>query len=151
MAHDSERKPLRLAIALGGGLVFAGSLLYFTWQYAFGFDAPATGDNWGFPSHDQLAPVQRVCNASLAVCAVGLQGRADTGRSGAARAHDLRLDRERHVHCRLRLWQPVPGVVWRIDGAGGACCESSNWQPWSLPWPRLATSTFSICQAFAPR
>ena len=50
MASDSDRSPLRFAIALGGGLVFVGSLLYFSWQYALGFDAPPASDSLVLPT-----------------------------------------------------------------------------------------------------
>ena len=56
MASDSDRRPLRVAIALGGGLVFAASLLYFTWQYAVGFDASTETAERLFPMLPERSP-----------------------------------------------------------------------------------------------
>ena len=120
MAHDSERKPLRLVIALGGGLVFAGSLLYFTWQYAFGFDAPATGDNWGFPATINFLLFSAFAMHHSLFARSGFK-------DALTRVVPAALERTTYVWIAsvmfiavCALWQPVPGVVWRIEGAGAA-------------------------------
>jgi methanethiol S-methyltransferase len=118
MASDSDRKPLRTAMALGGGLVFAGSLLYFTWQYAVGFDAPVTADNQVFPIViDVLLFSTFAMHHSL------------FARSGAkhalTRVIPPALERSAYVWiasvmfiATCALWQPVPGVIWHVEGAG---------------------------------
>jgi len=120
MAHDSERKPLRLVIALGGGLVFAGSLLYFTWQYAFAFDAPAAGESWGLPTTINLLLFSAFAMHHSLFARSGFK-------DALTRVVPAALERTSYVWIAsvmfiavCALWQPVPGVVWRIEGAGGA-------------------------------
>ena len=118
MASDSARKPVRAAIAIGGGLVFAGSLIYFSWRYASGFDAPASGDTWIFPTTINV----------LLFSAFALH-HSVFARSGAkdalTRVVPPALERTTYVWIAslmfiavCAVWQPVPGVVWSIDGAG---------------------------------
>ena len=118
MASDSDRKPLRFAIALGGGLVFAGSLVYFSWQYGFGFDAPAAGDARVFPAAINL----------LLFTAFALH-HSLFARSGfkdaLTRIIPAALERTSYVWIAsvmfigvCALWQPVPGVLWSVEGTG---------------------------------
>jgi methanethiol S-methyltransferase len=118
MATDSDRKRLRVAIALGGGLVFAGSLLYFLWQYAFGFDAPATAGEWGLPvAVDALL---------FSVFALHHSLFARSGfKDALTRVVPATLERTTYVWIAsvmfiavCALWRPVPGVVWNVQGAG---------------------------------
>ena len=118
MASDSDRKPLRFAIALGGGLVFAGSLLYFTWQYAVGFDAPAVGDAWTFPiAIDLLLFTAFAMHHSLF---------ARSGfKDALTRVVPPALERTTYVWIAsvmfiaiCALWRPVPGFVWNVEGTG---------------------------------
>ena len=109
---------MRAAIALGGGLVFAGSLIYFSWRYAFGFNAPAPGDAWIFPTTINV----------LLFSAFALH-HSVFARSGAkdalTRVVPLALERTTYVWIASLMfiavcaaWQPVPGAVWNIEGAG---------------------------------
>jgi len=120
MASDSDRKPLRHAIALGGGLVFVGSLIYFTWQYAFGFDAPAAGDSWGLPTTINLLLFSAFAMHHSLFARSGFK-------DALIRVVPPTLERTTYVWIAsvmfiavCALWQPVPGVVWRIEGAGAA-------------------------------
>ena len=118
MASDSDRKPLRAAIAVAGGLIFAASLLYFSWQYAFGFDAPVAGSSWIFP----------VSMNVLLFSAFALH-HSVFARSGVkdalTRFVPPALERTTYVWIASLLfialcvvWQPVPGIAWHIEGAG---------------------------------
>jgi protein-S-isoprenylcysteine O-methyltransferase Ste14 len=118
MASDSDRKPLRLAIALGGGLVFAGSLLYFTWQYAFGFDAPAADDARAFPNTIDLLLFTAFAMHHSLFARSGFK-------AALTRVVPPALERTTYVWIAsvmfiavCALWQPVAGVVWRVEGAG---------------------------------
>jgi protein-S-isoprenylcysteine O-methyltransferase Ste14 len=118
MASDSDRKPSRTAIALAGGLLFAGSLLYFSWQYAFGFDSPAAGNSWIVPT----------CVNVLLFSAFALH-HSLFARSGFkdALTHIVPLALERTTYVWIAslmfiavcsVWQPVPGVAWHVEGTG---------------------------------
>ena len=120
MAHDSERKPLRLVIALGGGLVFAGSLLYFTWHTPSVSTRPRAGDNWGFPATINFLLFSAFAMHHSLFARSGFK-------DALTRVVPAALERTTYVWIAsvmfiavCALWQPVPGVVWRIEGAGAA-------------------------------
>ena len=119
MASDSDRKPLRFAIALSGGLVFVASLLYFTWQYAVGFDAPAATDNRAFPI------AINVVLFSIFAMHHSLFARSGF-KNALTRVIPAALERSTYVWIAsvmfiavCAVWQPVPGVVWNLEGGGG--------------------------------
>ena len=118
MASDSDRKPFRAAIALAGGLIFAGSLLYFSWQYAFGFDTPAAGSSWIFPASVNLLLFSAFALHHSVFARSGVK-------DALTRLVPPSLERTTYVWIASLLfiaicavWQPVPGVAWHIEGAG---------------------------------
>jgi protein-S-isoprenylcysteine O-methyltransferase Ste14 len=137
MASDSDRKPLRLAIALGGGLVFGASLLYFTWQYAIGLDAPAAGDSWVLPTAINLLLFSAFAMHHSLFARSGFK-------DALTRIVPPALERTTYVWIAsvmfigvCALWRPVPGVVWNVDGAGA----------WLLRIVQLAAVLFTLAAA----
>lgn len=119
MASDFDRKPLDVAIALGGGLLFAGSLLYFTWQYAAGFDAPAATGDWVFPVAINVLLFSIFAMHHSLFARSGFKNRL-------TRVIPAAFERSTYVWIASVLfiavcaaWQPVPGVLWNLDGGAG--------------------------------
>jgi protein-S-isoprenylcysteine O-methyltransferase Ste14 len=117
MAQASERTPLRLAIAAGGGLAFGASLVYFGYQYAIGFDTRTPPDSAVLPA---------AINAGLfTVFALHHSVFARTGlKARLARVFAPELERSAYVWIASALfllvcagWQEVPGVLWETHGA----------------------------------
>jgi protein-S-isoprenylcysteine O-methyltransferase Ste14 len=121
MSGLSGRAPVgaRL-IAIVGGLSFAASLAYFSASYAgrFGRETPRT------PAENLLVPVA-VDVALFTAFALHHSIFARSGLKAAiARRVSDHLERSLYVLVASALlaltcfaWQPVPGVLWRLDGA----------------------------------
>ena len=113
MARTSApSSPIRSAFAIGGGLIFAGSLGYFAWQYAAGFDAQ--------PAAIESRPAVLVDVALFSVFALhhSVFARTRVKMLIAALAGPT-LERSVYVWIASLLflavcgwWQPVAGVLW---------------------------------------
>lgn len=137
MPFDSERRPLRIAIAAGGGLVFAGSLLYFAWRYAFGFDEAAGASG---PLVPAAADVLLFTVFALHHSIFARSGLKDV----VTRFVPPTLERSTYVWIAsvlfvavCAMWQPVPGVVWHASGGGA----------WVLGGTQLAAAVFTVFAA----
>ena len=116
MARDSAPSGLRHVIAVGGGLAFAGSLLYFAFCYFVAFGAPAPGVSAG--------PAVAVNVLLFTAFAMHHSLLARTGlKSWLTRFVPASLERTTYVWVSSVLfalvcaaWQPVPGTFWRADG-----------------------------------
>jgi protein-S-isoprenylcysteine O-methyltransferase Ste14 len=106
----------RLAVALAGGVLFAGSLLYFGWRYAAGFDMAAAGNAVLVPvAIDVMLFTAFALHHSLF---------ARTGfKAWVTRTIPAAFERSTYVWIASILfiavcaaWQPVPGVVWNLSG-----------------------------------
>jgi len=116
MASDPGRN-LRWIVAIGGGLVFVGSLLFFAASYLWRFDAAA-------PAVGSALPLIGIDLALFTGFALHHSVFARTG----AKQRLQRLvpaDLERSVYVWIAsvifiavcaAWQPVPGLVWHVDG-----------------------------------
>ena len=105
---------MRVAFAMAGGLLFAGSLLYFAWQYLAGFSALAIPGTSG-----------RAVSINLALFTVFALHHSVFARSGLkaaiARSAGPSLERSVYVWIASLLflavctyWQPVAGQVWYV-------------------------------------
>ena len=114
MTRPSGSSPLRGAIAIGGGLLFAASLLYFAWQYLRGFGLPAPGGATG-----------RAVTINVALFTIFALHHSVFARAGLkaalARAVGPSLERSVYVWIASLLflavcafWQPVPGRLWDV-------------------------------------
>jgi protein-S-isoprenylcysteine O-methyltransferase Ste14 len=112
-----ERAPMHTVLAIGGGLVFAGSLAYFGWQYLRAFDAP--------PKPGGSAA--RAVAIDLVIFSVFALHHSLFARTGlkAALTHTVPASLERSVYVWIASlmfigvcawWQPVPGLVWHVTG-----------------------------------
>lgn len=137
MSPDSRPTPLRISLAIGGGLVFAASLLYFAVQYAFGFDALATGDGL-------VAPVL----ADLALFSIFALHHSIFARTGfkaaLTRVVPASMERSTYVWIASVLfmlvcwaWQPVAGVLWDLSGPAA----------WALRGAQLFAAVFTLVAA----
>lgn len=106
-----------LAVAVGGGLAFVASLLYFALSYLFRFDALA-------PAAPAWPPV--VVNLALFTAfALHHSLFARTGvKAWITRTVPPALERSTYVWISSLLfigvcawWRPVPGQIWHVDGA----------------------------------
>ena len=118
MASDFDRKPLRPAIAVGGGLVFVGSLLYFAWQYAFGFDALAPTGDYAFPVTINVLLFSTFAMHHSVFARSGVK-------TALTRVIPASMERSTYVWIAsvmfiavCAMWQPVPGVLWSVEGIG---------------------------------
>ncbi len=106
--------PLAGAIGIGGALLFAGSLGYFAWQYAAGFDArvPEGGAYGSIVVNVLLFSVFAMHHSVFARSGVKHQ---------IIRVAGSALERSTYVWIASLLfvavcawWQPVPGIAWRV-------------------------------------
>jgi protein-S-isoprenylcysteine O-methyltransferase Ste14 len=109
--------PVEAIAGVSGGLVFAGSLLYFAYSYAIAFARPA--GRWSLGA--ALAPV--VIDAALfSAFALHHSVFARAGlKEAVARVLPPRLERTAYVWIASVLfvltcwwWQPVPGTAWSV-------------------------------------
>jgi protein-S-isoprenylcysteine O-methyltransferase Ste14 len=105
---------VRVAFALAGGLLFAGSLLYFAWQYLAGFDAPAHAGRGGSAVAINIALFTVFALHHSVFARAGLK-------AAIARAAGPALERSVYVWAASLLfvgvcafWQPVPGQLWNV-------------------------------------
>jgi protein-S-isoprenylcysteine O-methyltransferase Ste14 len=137
MTPPAGTSRMRIAFAMAGGLLFAGSLLYFAWQYLTGFSAPATPGTSG-----------RAVSVNFALFTVfGLHHSlfARFGLKAAiARAVGPPLERSVYVWIASVLflavcayWQPVPGRLWHV---------SAPWS-WLLYAVQAGAGVFTIAAA----
>ena len=114
MTRLLEPSPFRGAVAIGGGLAFAASLLYFGWQYLVGFSAPSEPGS----TAASLA-------INLALFTVFAMHHSVFARTGAkaliAHAAGPALERSVYVWIASALflgvcvwWQPVAGQLWLV-------------------------------------
>jgi methanethiol S-methyltransferase len=104
-------------VAIGGGLLFAGSLAYFGWQYLHGFD--------GAPAPDaRPGPAIAVDVLLFSLFAMHHSLFARTGlKAAVTRTVPASLERSVYVWIASLLfigvcawWQPVPGKAWHLTG-----------------------------------
>ncbi|HXT69286.1 MAG TPA: hypothetical protein VN700_06010 [Vicinamibacterales bacterium] len=103
--------------AIGGGLVFAGSLIFFAWQYMSRFDAQAAGAGVLVPTAANIG--------LFTVFALHHSIFARTRlKTLVSRTVSPELERSVYVWLASVLfivvcaaWQPVEGVVWSLTGA----------------------------------
>ena len=117
MAAGRGRAAIHTLVAMGGGLLFAGSLAYFGWQYLHGFDAPPAPG---------AAAAQAVTIDIVLFTLFALHHSlfARTGlKAAVARTLPASLERSIYVWIASLMfigvcawWQPIPGVVWRVTG-----------------------------------
>ena len=137
MTLPDETSRMRLAFAMAGGLLFAGSLLYFAWQYLTGFDAPAIA---GGSSGAVVIDV-----ALFTVFALHHSVFARAGLKAAiARLAGPALERSVYVWIASLLflavctyWQPVAGQLWYV---------ASPWS-WLLHGMQAAGVVFTVAAA----
>jgi len=109
---------IRRAIAIGGGVAFVGSLLYFVASYGWRFDTPAE------PSGGTAAAIL----VDLGLFTIFAFHHSAFARSGLkawiGRTVSPSLERSVYVWLASALfaatcawWQPVPGVAWQVTGA----------------------------------
>lgn len=138
MARAFERSAWRAAVAVGGGLAFALSLLYFAAQYAVGFDdqPPAPGGTAPAVLTNVLLFTGFALHHSI-FARTGLKARL-------GRVIHPSLERTTYVWISsilfallCAIWRDVPGVVWAFDGALG----------WALRGVQLAAAIFTLVSA----
>jgi methanethiol S-methyltransferase len=119
MVERPTSSPLARLIALAGGLVFVGSLAYFAWTYVWRFDRPAPAG-----AVATTAAVFDVILFSIFALHHTLFARTRL-KHWVQRAAPPQLERSIYVWIASLLliavcwwWQPVPGVLWQVEGAG---------------------------------
>ena len=110
-------------VAIGGGLVFAGSLAYFGWQYLHGFDAPPGPEARSIP-----AIAVDVLLFSLFALHHSLFARTGL-KAAVTRTVPASLERSVYVWIASLLfigvcawWQPVAGEAWHLTGWAAVLC-----------------------------
>lgn len=128
---------LRAATAVGGALVFAGSLGYFAWQYLAGFDArpPAAASSGAVIANVVLFTVFAMHHSIFARTGVKTHINRIAGPS---------LERSVYVWIASLLflgvcawWQPVAGVAWSVP---------APWA-WGLRGLQLAGAVMTVAAA----
>ena len=117
MPAGRDRAAIYTLVATAGGLLFAGSLAYFSWQYLRGFDAPP-------PPGARLGPAIAVDVLLFSIFALHHSLFARTGLKAAiTRMVPASLERSVYVWIASLLfigvcawWQPVSGVAWHVTG-----------------------------------
>ena len=109
--------PMHTLVAIGGGLLFAGSLAYFAVRYLRGFDAPARTD---------LSVTYAILTNIVLFSVFALHHSlfARTGlKAMVTRLVPESLERSTYVWIASLMfigvcawWQPVPGVIWHATG-----------------------------------
>jgi hypothetical protein len=128
---------MRLGMAIGGGIAFVASLVYFAWRYAVAFDEPAA-------TPATFAPA--VFNFFLfTVFALHHSLFARAGiKTALARVVPPALERSLYVWIASVLflvvcaaWRPVPGVLWSLEGSAA----------WLLRGVQLFAVVFTVAAA----
>jgi protein-S-isoprenylcysteine O-methyltransferase Ste14 len=117
MPAGRDRSARDTLVAIGGGLLFAGSLGYFGWQYLHGFDAqPAPG------AHAASAVAPDILLFSLFALHHSLFARTGL-KAAVTRTVSPSLERSVYVWIASLLfigvcawWQPVAGIAWHVTG-----------------------------------
>jgi protein-S-isoprenylcysteine O-methyltransferase Ste14 len=117
MPAERDRAAIYTLVATVGGLLFAGSLAYFSWQYLRGFDAPPAPDA-------RVAPAVAVDVLLFSLFALHHSLFARTGlKAAVTRMVPASLERSVYVWIASLLfigvcawWQPVNGVAWHATG-----------------------------------
>lgn len=118
MTNGSASGPAARVFALAGGVVFVGSLVYFAWSFARRFataSMPAGGEVW---------PPALVDIVLFSAFSLHHSLFARTGvKAWLTRRIPAALERSVYVWiasllfiATCALWQPVPGVLWRVTG-----------------------------------
>jgi len=117
MPAEPDRSAIHTLAATAGGLLFAGSLAYFGWQYLHGFDA--------LPAPDARQAPAAAGNVLLfTLFALHHSVFARTGlKAAVTRAVPASLERSVYVWIASLLfigvcawWQPVAGEAWHLTG-----------------------------------
>jgi protein-S-isoprenylcysteine O-methyltransferase Ste14 len=117
MPAARDGRAIHTLVSIGGGLLFAGSLAYFGWQYLRGFDAPPAPDA-------RAAPAIVVDLLLFTLFALHHSLFARTGlKAAVTRTVPASLERSVYVWIASLLfigvcacWQPVPGMAWHVTG-----------------------------------
>ena len=114
MTHPAGTSRVRVAFAMAGGLLFAGSLVYFAWQYLAGFDAGAIAGTGRGAVAINIALFSAFALHHSVFARAGLK-------AAIARAAGPSLERSTYVWIASLLflavcayWQPVPGQLWDV-------------------------------------
>jgi protein-S-isoprenylcysteine O-methyltransferase Ste14 len=126
---DGRSLGAQQVVAWCGGVVFVASLLYFVWCYAWGFGSTSvasTATVWPPAVTDVIL---------FSIFALHHSWFARAGVKGWITRH-VRPALERSAYVWIAsvlfiltcaLWQPVPGVVWRVTGPGGVALAAGQW------------------------
>ena len=123
MPAGPDRSAIHTLVATAGGLLFAGSLAYFGWQYLHGFDAAPLPDA-------RPGPAIAVDVLLFSLFALHHSLFARTGlKATVTRTVPASLERSVYVWIASLLfigvcawWQPVAGEAWHLTGwAAGLC------------------------------
>jgi methanethiol S-methyltransferase len=114
---ERDRSAIYTLVATAGGLLFAGSLAYFSWQYLLGFDAPPSPDA-------RVGPAIAVDVLLFSLFALHHSLFARTGlKAAVTRMVPASLERSVYVWIASLLfigvcawWQPVNGLAWHATG-----------------------------------
>jgi methanethiol S-methyltransferase len=117
MTSALSRPGPQLVFAVAGALVFVGSLFYFLVRYAWGMDGAPTGPAW---------PAVLFNVVLFTVFALHHSILARTpAKAWVTRTWPPALERSLYVWVAsllfilvCALWQPVPGVLWDVQGSG---------------------------------
>jgi protein-S-isoprenylcysteine O-methyltransferase Ste14 len=114
MTSPAGTSRARVAFAMAGGALFAGSLLYFAWEYLAGFDAPAIAGTGRAAVTINIALFTAFALHHSVFARAGLK-------AAIARAAGSTLERSVYVWIASLLfvgvcayWQPVPGHLWQV-------------------------------------
>lgn len=128
---------MRAFVAIGGGLVFAGSLLYFAWQYAVGFDVSDP------PEHIPAPVVLDVLLFTVFALHHSVFARLNV-KAAIGRVTSPELERSIYVWIAsllfvavCALWLPVSGVLWEATGPVA----------WLLRGVQLFAAVFTVAAA----
>ena len=128
---------MRVAFAMAGGLLFAGSLCYFAWQYLVGFDTPATAVTGRSAVLIDIALFTTFALHHSVFARAGLK-------AAIARAAGPSLERSVYVWIASLLflvvcawWQQVPGRLWHV---------AAPWS-WLLHAVQAGAAVFTVAAA----
>ncbi len=137
MTVESGRRRLGVVVGIGGGLAFAGSLLYFAWSYATRFGAPAPDAGVLVPSAVNVALFTAFALHHSIFARAGLK-------AAVTRVVPAALERTTYVLVASVLfvivcaaWQPVPGLAWQVGGIAA----------WLLRGVQLCGAVFTLVAA----